>query len=237
MLSTKLIKIDSDLREYGTNESFTYNLRSDVKFTKPELVYASIPNTYYNIIGAQLAVDDGQLTVITMADGQYNIAELCAAVQHSLRSGGDLSYTCTFDKITMRVRILGNLVFALNFLSYNQPELANRLGFTLGDYVGSNEYVGDVVPELVEQEYYVTISEIGLLGDGSDYTQRFTFVIPHDGIRGEYTRYSQQNIFKQCSFTSDITIHSFQVELRNRRGLMYDLNGGNWSLILATGHI
>jgi hypothetical protein len=238
MLATKLIKIDSDNRTNGTNESFIYTLRSDIKISQAELVYASIPNTYYNIIASvALAVNDGLGGIITITPGQYTISELCALVQSTLiASSGDATYTCIFDAITMRVTIANTtpVVFQLNFSG--EAELANRLGFANTDIVGLSTYTGDVTPELTVQEYYINIAEIGIIGDGANPSDRFTFVVPRTGLRGDYSIYTQETNFNQTDFAGPLTLFSYTVELRKRDGTLYDLNGANWTMIISTGH-
>ncbi len=236
MEATKLIKIDSDLRTYGSNESFRYTLRSDTKFERASLVYASIPNTYYNIRSVvALATNDGGGGTINIPVGNYTISELVGVIETSLQVT-DATYTCTYDAITMRVTFDNSTptVFDLDFST--ETELAERLGFSATDLTGAANYIGDLTPQLIEQEFYITIREFGLLGDGANRTQQFTFIVPNTAIRGEYTVLTDELAFNQSDFQEHVLLHDFTVELRRRNGELVDLNGANWSILLSTGH-
>ena len=236
MEATKLIKIDSDFRTYGSNENFRYTLRRDIKFKRASLVYSSIPNTYYSIRTAvALATNDGGGGTITVPVGNYTISELTAVIQTSLQLT-DANYTVVHDPITMRVTFDNSSPtnFELNFSG--ETELAERLGFSATDLIGLANYVGDLTPQLIEQEFYINIREFGILGDGSDRNQMFTFVVPNTAIRGDYTVLTDELAFNQSDFQENVTLHDFTVELKRRNGEIVDLNGSNWTLILATGH-
>jgi len=236
MEATKLIKIDSDLRTYGTNENFRYTLRTDIKFKRASLVYSSIPNTYYNIrTVVALATNDGGGGTINIPVGNYTISELVAVIQTSLQAT-DVTYTVVYDPITMRV-IFDNSTpnnFELNFSG--ETELAERLGFSPVDLVGLANYVGDLTPQLIEQEFYINIREFGLVGDGADRNQMFTFVVPNIAIRGDYSILTTELGFNQSDFQDHVLLRDFTVELKRRNGELVDLNGANWTVILSTGY-
>lgn len=239
MKSVGLVKIDSDLRVYGTNESFTYNFERDIAFRHPRLLYANIPQTYYNVRSAvSLPVNDGAGGMITIPAGNYTISELCSTIQSSLIASGDAGHTVSFNSITMRVSFTNTTPtnFSLNFLTGGEDELARLLGFEYADYTGAASYTGTLTPQTVEQEFYINIPELGLNVDGASHTQRCTFVIPAAGIRGDYLQYATQNYFEQESNIDQAILHSFTVELRRRDGLLVDLNGANWNIILSTGY-
>jgi hypothetical protein len=125
-----------------TNTSNVYKLISayPIEFKLGKLVIHKIviPQSYYSIIGKTIKINS---TTVTITDGQYDIADLCALLQSLIRTAlADVTYNVTYSSNTLAVTISHTGNFSIDFTP--TASICSFLGFTATALTGAATYTG-----------------------------------------------------------------------------------------------
>lgn len=252
-----VIIVDSNLRDSDkANESdtnFYYRLTVPINFHKDmkrgrkqyymRAENINLPISFYAINSVKannvFTFDEstGQSDVtVSVPDGNYTIDELITEVQTQMNSGGDNTYTLTYDEITQKVNIAsdgagGDFSFDLTFSS----GLLTLLGFDGTETItGASNVDGTYVAYTNTIKYvklYIDNFNSNNVYDPSGVRKVF-FKIPINETRNEFQFYSNNDGFK-VKLNSMLAIKDFKVKLTDAEDNVLDLNGVPFSFDLA----
>ena len=250
--SKKIVVFDSRDREKSTDSAtdFLVHLKKPLKHCKSiELKEVILPWTMYNISAAkgnhQLTFkEDLQADVtITIPDGHYSIAALCSEIGTLMDVGSPTfqTYTVTYSATTMKVTFSANIT---TFLLYGSDSvgkttgLEQELGFLL-ETTSNLSNTSDNVPKLLTPEYVLlTVDFVPDNVNTLDSNKNASFVLSSNlnassAVGGTVLHLTSQNTFKQLIRLSDTNLQHFRISLRDEQNVLLDLNGCDWSMILA----
>lgn len=243
------VYINSRDRTAGSNTQFRIYISDTIENVKSiELHHASIPHTIYLI---RTGVNDtfdlvesgvGTAT-ITLSEGSYTSSQMETELKTQLDASSlaGATYTVSISTMTAKMTITSNgPQFDFDFNQVNDYALENYLGFDSG--VNSSAIVGAV--ETLIAPYVIDLSPLTeLFVKFSNFTnivrssngQPSCFVIPVNVNFGEYINYNQEQTFQSIVFQSyqEMYLTNLDCELVDRYGKVVDLNGSDWSILLA----
>lgn len=229
-----LLIIDSAERIPGSVSStdFMVTIPIAVDAEAFELVCARIPNTFYNItaLNNTLRFNDGVAKSITVPNGSYTPASLCAAIQTALTAASALTWIVEYSAITFHITISANAAFSLLFAN-TVASIGPTLGFEAADTAAALSASGTKAVNLLPQRLYIDIPDIST---GARSTMDSgTFVIPINASANQIIEYDSGSNFKQKRHVpAGIILRTFRVRLTHQGGATVDLNGSEWSFIL-----
>ena len=243
------VYINSRDRTAGSNTQFRIYISDTIENVKSiELHHASIPHTIY-LIRAGVndtfdLVENGVGTAtITISEGSYTAAQMEAELKTQLdaTSLAGATYTVSISSTTAKMTVTSNgPQFDFDFNVVTDYAVENYLGFASG--VNSSTIVSSV--ETLVSPYVVDLSPMTeLFIKFSNFTnivrssngQPSCFVIPVNVNFGEYIQYNQAQTYQSIVFQSyqEMHITNLDCELVDRYGNVVDLNGSDWSILLA----
>lgn len=247
----KIVIFDSRDRMKLTDSPSDYviQLKKPIKHCQSvELKEVLIPWTFYNISAAktnhQLTfLESGQSdSTITIADGQYGISSLCLAIKTAMdtASPSSQSYTVTYDSNTMKVNILASTTAIILYGSDSAKttDLEQQIGFLL-ETASQLSNTSTNVPKILSPEYLLlTVDFIQDNINTLDSNKNASFVISsnlnaNSDIGGSVLHLTAENSFNQVIKHLDLNLQHFRVTIRDEQNNILELNGCDWSMILA----
>lgn len=201
------------------------------------LVYASIPNTIYNITSSNNSINwnDGSSTLTTTIPvGSYSSSTLSSTLATAMTTSssghGNLTITISFSTLTYFFTISAGSNFTLNFNSASTT-MASILGFNKSSLSGSSSYTGTVVPSIfAPQHLEIRITELSK-PNYSSAECNYSFLIPVPVNSGNFIEYKEKEYFTQKVYTYN-NFSSLSVQLC-QNGSVVSLNNADWELALA----
>ena len=249
--SKKIVVFDSRDRAKSTDSAtdFLVHLKKPLKHCKEvELKEVILPWTMYNISASkanhQLSFKEFGLdaATITIADGQYGVVSLCSAIETAMDTASLASqtFTVTYNTNTMKVGITASTVA---FILYGSDSiqttgLEQELGFLL-ETTSNLANTSDNVPKILSPEY--VLLSIDFIADNVntlDPNKNASFVLSSNlnassDVGGTVLHLTAESTFKQVIKHLDVNLQHFRISLRDEQNVLLDLNGCDWSLILA----
>jgi hypothetical protein len=218
MSNYRMLKIDSSNRDSGgTSSEFKITLpRALHKGDVFELLYAHIPQTYFNIDSTNntFVFNEGGLDLTAvLTPGYYTTSSILVELATSLNSLGSFSYIVSLIANTQRIQITGSSAFSVVAIE------RSPLGFGVSTGV-SLTHIGTAILNLERHQSLLI-----------DINHGSTFVIPSDQDLLVVLEYSPNTSFTQkVNITSDSKVLS--VRLKDKDNKTIELHGADWWFLL-----
>ncbi len=227
------ILIDSLQRSNINNPTHDFTVRfvESIKVrnsAKINLKYANIPSTYHNLSTLSMNMNDGVVSTLILAAGNYTRASLITTINTNLQAQS-ATYLVSYNANSLKVTIenTGPINFDLNFAV--ETRLARLLGFTQTNLTGAASYTGTLTPQLLLRYCIIDIS--GMSSSHTDSVGNFKFIVPLTTQRTEINEITSQSFFNQLSDLNYIS--QVDVRLKDEFGNPLDLNGADIFIILG----
>jgi hypothetical protein len=227
MSNYRMLKIDSSNRDSGgTSSEFKITLpRALHKGDVFELLYAHIPQTYFNIDSTNntFVFNEGGLDLTAvLTPGYYTTSSILVELATSLNSLGSFTYTVSLIANTQRIQITGSSAFSVVAIE------RSPLGFGVSTGV-SLTHIGTAVLNLERhQSLSIDINDITEI-EGKNHGS--TFIIPSDQDLLVVLEYTPKTSFtQQVNITSDSKVLS--VRLKDKDNKTIELHGADWWFLL-----
>src|SRR5271170_6851014 len=231
------VLVNSQDRVVGTSSSFLFSFNRPLENCKYlELLYASIPNTMYNITtnNNNFTFNDGVTNqTATLTPGVYTqsnfLTALATAIVATLTA---LTFTLTFDPIALKVTISATGAFTLLF-GTGTNQIYAPLGYLQQDYGSATSRTADNVMVLsLPTNILVKISGLGNSYIASNTKDaNVTFVIPVDVNSQDIIQFYRNDRYPQVVYISGQCYTQMYISLFDRDGQAISLNGAEYALI------
>lgn len=229
----KIIYINSQYKDSGSNEDFTINDNSfNSTIKKVRLLYAAIPYTWYNIDGSNNRVDLIISTVtfnISIPPGNYSANDLAETLQKIFN---DIHKDFIITVNDLKFTISNTIDFSLDFKIDNS--LADRLGFNKELTPLSKSHTSSKLAKIIDDyEIFICSNLISGIDNGNIWLHpkpptddQILAVVPITGCFGSVIQYQpiedimipiQQNFFQNSDIRFFLRFPSgFPIKLNNQ---------------------
>jgi len=246
-----------------SSQKYTVELRTKInEVVEIKMEVADIPKSRYLIHSyndtihfqeTNAQVSAGTYLTATITNGDYDIADLCTAIETAMGVAGSTTYTVSYNDTTREVTIVQsgggtdifNLVFTdgprtNGFAKY--PYISNSIGKVIGfrpvNHTGatSASYTGDWVVDLSYGEYIIVrVSDYDIMDTPIDSGIKQSFcVVYYDTAQARY------RLLNDGSFNAYIiqlkNLHrtgELKIELFDQYGNPYETNGADHSFVFS----
>lgn len=237
---SNVILRSKDRTNYNNTSSsdFELELKEPIESGVYQLVYGSIPNTFYNVPSTNnmnkfvIFETDTEYT-ITITPGNYTASSLATELETQLdASAATNTFTVTYSSATGKLTFTTNtsdVEFRFGTYQYDSAEI---LGFNFETFTATTG--GNEAPNVVNLAHqHAFICEVNHINNfySSSNSNNMSFYIPFDVGASDVLTFKQDHQFKQ-------TIRFFQNEnhikiiLRDSESRLVDLNGANFELVI-----
>ena len=237
-MTTNVILIQSKDRISGSAERFIVRVPPFHDITGVSLLAATIPNTLYNIDSSNNVVywDRGGALMATLPPGAYSITSLMVMLG-SLMSAADgaFSYTIAYSETTMKLTISTTAAFSLS-VDNQDFALWTVLGWG-GQTAPTAAALSHTAPAVVRLDFpnqlLINLGEWCPANLASTANIRSNFVVCMDHDSQYVMTHKQLTSFDNgADYTTRNGLTTMQVALTDPDGLLVDLNGSEWSMVL-----
>lgn len=245
----KKVYVHSTDRIGGTSTRFRVSISDTIENVKSvDLHYCAIPNTQYLI---EVGINDTfSLTElanppvnVVLTEGSYSASELEVELKTQLDSVSPTvsTYTVVLNPTTLKLIITSTgPQFDFTFTGTGFYVLEQYIGFNTG--VNSSVLVGGVQtlqsPNVInlarDTELFIKFTNFSNIVRGSD-GRASCFIVPVTTNFGSFTIFNENSAFESIVFQSfqQLMVKDLDIELVDRHGQNVNLNGADWSMVLA----
>jgi hypothetical protein len=218
-MSTKYIALESKYAQFNAQTgTYRFQFSNQIVLSKSmRLIYASLPNTVYNVISGvnnmlDFAIDGGTYSV-ALPPGDYDVDSLSGQLAALMNTQYNNMFTVTYNSTTNLFRIGGrSMPVTLLFASGRNASisLASVLGYGPNDVSGMS-ITATNMPSLIEpQMMYLSIVNVpGANVTTTNFQSQFTIPLASGG-KGSYCIYNEASNYKQSIyFVGSPTLYSY----------------------------
>lgn len=237
MSKTENLLIRSVDRIRGTSTDFEVRLPdvlNDIKTVA--LLNCHIPNTMYNIrLGRNdnFHFFDGSENVATLAPGAYDIITIKNALENAMLSVGSQIYSFVYSQVTMKVTISAPAPFIIR--GTQTQNMNYLLGFdSFIDTPSSNTHTGQSVIRLDNPlNIIINIKELNRSFSRTTNDIHGNFIVTTEGNSQDTMSWDRNTNYPLNNAYQSSGITSLNISLKRDNRELLDLNGADWTLLLA----
>jgi len=238
MSSTNHLLINSFDRNSGTSHDFGIQIPQIENLKSVRLLSASIPNSLYNVTNKNNKLDffRGSNLQITVPPGAYSAEEFTNAIKFLMDNlDGVGIYTSSVNEITFKVMIECSLNFVLR-----TTQTTNSIFYILGydssaDTASAMTHTANYAVSMHFPQYLlINIGQIGSSHSITSSNVRSNFVVSMTNNSSFVEIFNtNSNYENDTSYSHNSRLNYFNITLKKQNGESADLNGSDWSMLLA----
>jgi hypothetical protein len=233
----KYLLIDSKDKISGVSHNFQVQLKPALRNVKSmTLLSTSIPLSNYiindnnNILRFTDGVTDFTATIVS---GIYDYVTILTAIKTAMEATAYAgTITVTYDIVTYKFTITSTTPIILQFLNTTNS-IAYILGFNAVNTGSAVSHIADSIGHLSTPPcLYITLDCFPNNCRTTNNEDNCTFIIFSQTISGHNSLHTTNTNYKIDTYQSINSIQNFNVCIKERGGLLFNMNGVDWCMML-----